>query len=868
MWNESPISSPLTYTYDNVSPANAPTSVAFTTIGKAVPTLTSGVLAGGTATGGVISVTVGADAVTAKLFQGSADVTSLFTRSEPNNSVVTFTPVAGKVDIKSDITAKAIDASGNMSAAAATITAYRFDNIAPAAAPKISVNKTSGVITVTLGSDATTARLWAGDEEITAGTTPKFSQAGSAPVLTFTPTPGAVEYQNQLITVRAEDAAGNVSAPTKFSYSKDNVASAKPASATIEATTGTISVTIAGTTANGLDATDAKTVVKLYNGSGADITSSFVSSKTAGSLTTTFKPVAGKVEFSSNSTITAKAIDKFNNVSDAISLSTASPGLNAGAYTWDNKAPVAAPTLSSVTASTGVFTATIGSDATTVRLYAGKTDITSKFTPVTTGTTVTITPKAGVEYVRSPISVRAADDAGNLSAASAALSYTFDNVAPAAPKVAVNAAAGTIAVTLGLGATTAKLYNAGSDVTSSFRSVKKGSVVTFSPIAGSVQILAGTMTARALDSWTPTPNASADSASLTYTFDNIAPAAPTIALGSTPGTISVTVVADTSVVGATGAKLFAGLRDITSLFTPTRADGTNVIVFTPNSGKVDYLSQSITAKAVDSSGNNSIFATTPITYTYRDAATTITGTSASLVSGPGADHYDLAARTATYVISNFNTVADGALGTESLKLASGAKAEVTLVASWEASWESQNSGEVKISSSGFNVDLSAISAGTKGWSVSNTASTAVRFDGSAFSDSLVGGVAKDTLSGGAGDDTLVGGGGGDLLTGGVGADTFRLGVDVKTVSFTDFVPGVDVVELDRTLFTALATTGALATDAFVNGTKAASASQVLVYDQVKGNLYYDADGSGTGPAVLIGVFTNQAQLSAGDFKVV
>jgi Ca2+-binding RTX toxin-like protein len=429
----------------------------------------------------------------------------------------------------------------------------------------------------------------------------------------------------------------------------------------------------------------------------------------------------------------------------------------------------------------------------------------------------------------------------------------------------VNAAAGTIAVTLGLGATSAKLYDAGGDITASFRSVRKGSVVTFSPMAGSVQILAGTITAKALDSWT-TPNASAGT-DVAYTFDNISPAAPTIALGSTAGTIEVTVAAsDLSIVGVTGAKLFAGSRDITSLFTPTRT--ADKILFTPNSGKVDYLSQAISAKAVDSSGNNSPFASTPITYTYRDAATTITGSSASLVSGPGADHYDLGARAATYVISTFNTVADGALGTESLKLASGAKADVTLVASWVASSESENSGEVKISSSGFNVDLSAISAGTKGWSVSNTASTAVRFDGSAFSDSLVGGIAKDTISGGAGNDTLVGGGGGDVLTGGVGADTFRLGGDVKTVSFTDFIPGVDVVELDRSLFSALATTGALATDAFVNGTKAASASQVLVYDQAKGNLYYDADGSGAGPAVLIGVFTNQALLNAGDFKVV
>jgi Ca2+-binding RTX toxin-like protein len=371
------------------------------------------------------------------------------------------------------------------------------------------------------------------------------------------------------------------------------------------------------------------------------------------------------------------------------------------------------------------------------------------------------------------------------------------------------------------------------------------------------------MTAKALDSWS-TPNASAASASLTYTFDNIAPSAPTIDLKAA-GTVEVTVDANDASIGTAGAKLFAGMRDITSLFTVTRA--ANKILFTPVPGKVDYTNQSISTKAVDGSNNHSSFVTATAPYTYNDAGITINGSS-SLTSGDGADSYVLPARTATYVVPNFNYVVDGALGTERLNLASGAKAEVTLVASWEASVDSKNSGEVKISSSGYNVDLSAISQGTKGWSVSNTASTAVRFDGSAFDDSLAGGVAKDTLSGGAGDDTLVGGGGGDVLTGGVGIDTFRLGGDLKAATFTDFVSRVDVIELDNALFTVLTTEGNLALDAFVNGTKAASESQVLVYDQAKGNLYYDADGSGPGAAVLIGVFTNQALLNAGDFKVV
>jgi len=594
----------------------------------------------------------------------------------------------------------------------------------------------------------------------------------------------------------------------------------------------------------------------------------FTSTKPSGSLTTTFKPVAGKVEFNADSTITAKAIDKLGNASAAVSLSGASPGLGAGAYTWDNKAPTAAPTALSANATNGVITATIGSDATTVKVYAGKTEITSKFTASTTGTTVTLTPLSGVEYVRTPLTAKAADAAGNLSAASASLVYTYDNVAPAAPKVAVTAASGAVAVTLGLGATSAKLYSVSgqtaTDVTSSFNMVKKGSVVTFSPKAGTVQFLAATMTAKALDGWT-IPNASAGT-DFTYNFDNKAPAAPTIAIdNATTGTIAVTVDgSDASIVGITGAKLFAGARDITSLFTPVRT--VDKIVFTPIVGKVFYTSQSISAKAFDGA-NYSPFAGTPISYTYNDASNLING-SGSLASGPGADRYVLPARTATYVIADFNTVAAGALGTESLDLASGAKADLTLAASWVASVASKNSGEVKLYSAGYDVDLSAISEGTKGWSVTNTAATSVRFDGSAFNDSLVGGVAKDTLSGGAGDDTLVGSGGGDVLTGGAGSDTFRLGTDFKTETFTDFVPGTDVIELDRALFTAFAATGALTADAFVNGTKAATTSQYLVYDQAKGALYYDADGSGAGPAVLIGTFTNQAQLSAGDFKVV
>jgi Ca2+-binding RTX toxin-like protein len=119
--------------------------------------------------------------------------------------------------------------------------------------------------------------------------------------------------------------------------------------------------------------------------------------------------------------------------------------------------------------------------------------------------------------------------------------------------------------------------------------------------------------------------------------------------------------------------------------------------------------------------------------------------------------------------------------------------------------------------------------------------------GNELDNYLYGNDGANTLSGKAGADVLDGGTGADKLSGGTGADTFWFynlatgGAD----SISDFTDE-DTLVFDSTVFTQL--TGATAGN-LVNGTKALEADDYLIYN--KGKLYYDADGSSSGAAILI-----------------
>lgn len=144
-------------------------------------------------------------------------------------------------------------------------------------------------------------------------------------------------------------------------------------------------------------------------------------------------------------------------------------------------------------------------------------------------------------------------------------------------------------------------------------------------------------------------------------------------------------------------------------------------------------------------------------------------------------------------------------------------------------------------------------------------------------DFLHGGVGNDRMYGGSGADTLNGRDGADLLNGGTGADTliggagedvfvFDSALDAGNVDLIDDFGGVDSIRLDRNIFSGILSDGALAADAFRVGGSAADAEDRIIYRQSTGEIFYDADGTGAGAAVLFARVDAGTVLSAASFE--
>jgi Ca2+-binding RTX toxin-like protein len=151
--------------------------------------------------------------------------------------------------------------------------------------------------------------------------------------------------------------------------------------------------------------------------------------------------------------------------------------------------------------------------------------------------------------------------------------------------------------------------------------------------------------------------------------------------------------------------------------------------------------------------------------------------------------------------------------------------------------------------------------------------------GNAGANVLNGGGGADTLLGLGGNDILLGGDGDDQLSGGLGADQLDGGAGADLMAFSEalgggnvdtlvgFTSGQDRLFLENDVFTGLAA-GGLAAGAFATGTAAADADDRIVYDAGTGSLWFDADGSGAGAAVLFATLTPGSGIVAGDIVVV
>ena len=144
-----------------------------------------------------------------------------------------------------------------------------------------------------------------------------------------------------------------------------------------------------------------------------------------------------------------------------------------------------------------------------------------------------------------------------------------------------------------------------------------------------------------------------------------------------------------------------------------------------------------------------------------------------------------------------------------------------------------------------------------------------------FNDTLTGNGASQTLTGQGGADTIWGAGGTDTLWGGTGTDAFvfrEMGTP-NADRISDFASGTDKLHLDDAAFSAIGAMGNFAaSDARFKTNSSGTATETndrVVFNTSTGQLYYDADGSGSGAAPqLIATVQAGASVAAADIMVI
>ncbi|HEX8669322.1 MAG TPA: calcium-binding protein [Allosphingosinicella sp.] len=143
--------------------------------------------------------------------------------------------------------------------------------------------------------------------------------------------------------------------------------------------------------------------------------------------------------------------------------------------------------------------------------------------------------------------------------------------------------------------------------------------------------------------------------------------------------------------------------------------------------------------------------------------------------------------------------------------------------------------------------------------------------GNSGANKLLGLGGNDTIDAGAGNDRIVGGAGNDSIRGGTGADGFYFDSPLSSSSnvdrMLDFSSADDTVFLNRNVFTGFAANGTISASAFHTGTAAHDADDRIIYDSATGKIFYDADGTGAGAAVLFAQVNSGTAVSYTDFSV-
>jgi serralysin len=222
----------------------------------------------------------------------------------------------------------------------------------------------------------------------------------------------------------------------------------------------------------------------------------------------------------------------------------------------------------------------------------------------------------------------------------------------------------------------------------------------------------------------------------------------------------------------------------------------------------------------------------------------------TMFGGGGNDTFDMSTGgTSTYG----NDQIDGGAGIDSVDFGSNARTAVSV-----------------------NLAAGTISGGGDGGTGSATLTSIENAVGGNFNDVLTGNAAANFFFGGNGNDTLSGAGGADRLQGGAGNDAFVFNAAPGSANsdvVVDFATGVDKLQMENSVMTAIGATGSFAAGdvrfwAAAGATSGHDANDRIVYNSSNGNLYYDADGSGSGAAQLIATLQGQPALGATDIAVI
>ena len=200
----------------------------------------------------------------------------------------------------------------------------------------------------------------------------------------------------------------------------------------------------------------------------------------------------------------------------------------------------------------------------------------------------------------------------------------------------------------------------------------------------------------------------------------------------------------------------------------------------------------------------------------------------TLTGGTGADTFN--------ITSGTNTITDLGNGADIMKVSAGATASAKAYGNFTATSATINNGSASINANGHTVNL-ALAGGSNGWTITNSSATGV---------TLVGSAHNDIISGGTGNDTLTGGGGIDKFLFNTAPNT-----STNHDTVTDFVHTTDLLQFSHAIFSAIT---AWASNEFYSAAGATAghiSTDRIVYNTTAGNLYYDADGSGPGAAVLV-----------------